>query len=165
MVFGHQVYRDEIRQLIPDNQLVYAINFREPAERWVSDYNFKLAIETIPSTTDFWDYFYTYSNQNELTNFVWHQYLQESSLPTDEMLEKVITELSSLDCIGVLERYQNFLDWVSTFLGLPKVEKKYNVSGVSHPKKMDITEEIRIQIKKNCVADYRLYDWVLEHAI
>lgn len=165
VIIGHKVKKDQVLSSLSGNRLLYATCIREPAERWVSDYNFQRGINTISESKSFWEFYFQYSNRNTQVNFLWNQFLGNKYTSNHDMLNHVIEELANFDCVGIMERYQPFLDQITDWLHLPRITQKFNVTGISHDRILTVDDEIRNKIKEDCEFDYKLYYWARDKAV
>lgn len=159
LVMGHGVTLRGTAQALPNARLSYATCLRDPAARWVSDFNFnKRKTGSLSKTDTFWDFYGRYSNPNFLCTFLWHEFMQQPYAGNQTMLDGVTDLLETFAFVGTTETYESFAQFVCGFLNLPAIEKKYNVSGVDHEKIQMVTRDIEERLRDDCRFDYALYD-------
>lgn len=158
MIIGHRAFRPEIEAALPGRDIRYLTCLRDPAARWVSNYNFNYGRGHIDQGMDFFAFYERDHNPNIMCQFLWGQFLQRQPTDNATMLACLIEELEQFAFVGILEAYDQFAAFVSDSLGLPPLTKRYTVSGLHHPITQQVTPEIQDRIRDECDTDYTLYN-------
>lgn len=160
VIFGHFVRKNEIEALLPNHTLNYATCLRQPADRWISEYNFKIAAGTIDRDTDFWSFFNAFENPNEQVTFLYHHYLQRPVTNIELMAEIALSELSRFTYVGLLDHYREYMEWICQFLDIAPDPVKKNVTGIDFDCVRTLSREEKQKINERCQYDMLLYDHV-----
>lgn len=158
VIIGHDVWLPDIFDLLPAQQCALATILREPAERWLSAYNYLVAQDHFEEETSFAD-FWRGQNHNYQVAFIWNIALKQPLTDPETMLQGCIDVLEKFEIIGTLDGYANFSHRVCDWLGLPPVTRHENRAGIHFPKKQILTQGMRAEIRDLCPYDYRLYEW------
>jgi hypothetical protein len=163
IIFGHFVKQRDMQGVFPEEKLKYVTVLREPARRWVSQYNFELALNKYPNIKkmSFWEYFNKKNNANYMINFLCSQFFEIKFSSDEEKLNFVIDELKSFEYVACLENFPPFLDWLTNELNIPKLKKSYNVSKSREVDNFEPTNEDLNKLRELCQLDYQLYNYFL----
>jgi len=158
VIIGHDVHQPEIFDLLPPETCAFTTIFRDPAERWLSAYNYLVAQNHFEEETSFAEFWHS-ENHNYQVAFIWNVVLKQPLTDPETMLKGCIGALGKFEAVGILERYDNFTRWVCERLGLPPLTRHDNRSGIGFPKSATLTDDMRAEIRDTCAFDYRLYEW------
>lgn len=164
-IIGHRVFEKDIKSGLAGRQIHYVTCLRDPAARWVSNYNFNIGRGWIESGTDFFSFYEKNKNRNSLCLFLWNQFYEKPPASNDAMLAFLIEELETFALVGVQEHYDYFARSICEFLGMPPLSKRYSASGDKHPITQMVTDDIRKRVLLDCEADYVLYNHFAQKSV
>ena len=160
IIFGHYVYSNEILNSFDLDEIAFATCLRDPAKRWISQFNFEVALGQYPNISQitFWEYFNIKNNPAYMLNYLWHVFMKRGNASTDEKIKGVVELLAKFKYVGMLENYDAYSDWVTDYLKIPKVKKAQNVSSARNETIFKPTEEDLEKLRTICYLDYELID-------
>lgn len=95
-----------------------------------------------------------------MINFIWHHFLGKGETTIDDKFKNVSDELNSFACVGTLDRFDDFSNWVTDKLSIPHVTKRRNVSGIQFPHVFTLDAASRSKLYKLCAYDFELYNLI-----
>ena len=162
VLLGHQVTKVKIEKVFGRyKERVYITCLRDPVERWVSEFNFKLKTDlSIPkSFTLFFDSFGKIEKNYQIY-WIWRHFLSNHQDPYELGVEKifkiVLEELRRFALVGCLEDFASYQKKISHILGIPECLGWDNRRGVDHPEVDKGSIELRDRISKETIWDQRL---------
>lgn len=159
VIMGHTIAKQEILMNTQDQRPVFATCLRDPAERWVSHYNFEIGKGPISEDISFWEFFDDVGNSNAIQHYLWHSFLRKEEASEDEMYRLVKKELMDFDYVGVLDQFDSYAGWITDNLSIPQVKIRRNVTGKDFSRIFSLDEETRKRLYELCPYDYELYKW------
>ncbi len=162
VVFGHYLTKPLVCEVFPDREIRFATFLRDPAERWVSEYNFKLYMKKIDQDTTLEQYYYSFRDRNYLCHWFSYHFLQNPFADHRETFHSVRRELEGFDLVGTVENFAVDSRALCDLIGLPPIRERHNVAGRDFPRKRRLTAEFRESIRRDCQADYALYGHFLD---
>ena len=161
-ILGHYVYKDDILRHLPGSKIQFATCFRHPADRWLSEFNYKHANGYIDKDIKFWDFFYSHSNPNAQLIHMYCHFLQKPKADNNVMLDSVLKELASFSYVATIEKYKLFSSWICGTLAIRDIEERHNVSGKDFKPVRRLTDGEHAKLTELCQPDMILYQWANE---
>jgi hypothetical protein len=159
VISGHNVKKNEILSLLPASVIRFVTFLRDPAERWISEYNFKIGTGLIDSTVNFEAWYSAFEDKNYQLRWLYHEFLGYSDgNPVSAIYETVKTELEQFVFIGYVGDFDKDARILMELLKLPAIEYRANVSGRDFPVSQHLTPELRERISEDCHYDQLLID-------
>lgn len=154
---GHFFYEDYIRFLENniEKNLEKCTMLRDPLDRVISTYYYNLENDYTRPGYTFKD-FIRDENQNKSHNYM-TRFLTSNKYYTTH-LDKAIENLNSFEHVGVLERFDEFLEYLQFELGWDDISYEITNKTSSRPSIGDIDKEDIEIIKEANQKDYKLYE-------
>jgi hypothetical protein len=166
VIFGHyaSVFT---RDLVPGERAVkYSGLLRDPASRLVSHYNFNVEDKWIKQGKGVpdWSWWYRGQKRNFVCRWIKENFLREpvEGVSDEVMYEDVTRLLGSFWLLGVVERFDEFAQRLCHDIGIPPPAsgQRRNASGVDHPQRLRLSDEIAETVYRDHPVDKAVYDWV-----
>lgn len=165
VVLGHYV-TSQTHQLIPGKEPRYITFLRDPAERMVSLYNYRMYDQYIckglaPISFEAW---YRDTLKLDMTQWICRQFLGKKTADLAGVDERELaqTTLDRFWFVGTIETFDEDVAYLMRHLGLPPVVARSNVTGVHFERTLALTGQWRQQIYRNHEHDLTLHRHYLE---
>jgi len=167
VILGHKVDVNT-SSLVPKKNPKHITFLRDPAERIVSLYNFKMAYQFVnkgkqPEPFDSW---WNTSRKMSTIKFICKRFLkiQPGKLKPRETFQAALSTLERFWLVGTMETFTHDCSLIMKTLELPQIPEgeRSNVSGKHFDIQVKMSDEIREMIYKDCPYDVDLHRYFLQ---
>jgi hypothetical protein len=158
---GHAVEKKHIEKAFFKKTIFYATCLRDPVERWISEFNFKIHRNTT-NENNILEYFNNFSSiqKNYQVYWMWRHFLSNNEDPENLGIKKifslVLSELKNFFLVGYLKNFADYQGKICQLLNIPNCSNRDNQKGIDYPVKDLGSAETRQKIFKETIWDRQL---------